>query len=47
MKEMLKVFEKDYLEENFTMKEKIVYGVVAPVVLIVVTILGGWLEIHA
>lgn len=41
MKEMLKVFEKDYLEENFTMKEKIVYGVVAPVVLMAITILSS------
>ena len=47
MKEMLKVFEKDYMEEDFTKKEKIVYGIVAPVVLITITILGSWLEVVA
>lgn len=45
MKEMLKVFEKDIQEEDFTRKEKIVYGIIAPAVLIIITILGSWLEV--
>ena len=44
---MLKVFEKDYQKEDFTRKEKIVYGIIAPAVLIIITILGSWLEIVA
>jgi flagellar biosynthesis/type III secretory pathway M-ring protein FliF/YscJ len=47
MKEMLKVFEKDYREEDFTKEEKIVYGIIAPAVLIIITILGSWLEVVA
>ena len=35
MKELLKVFEGDFREEGFTMKEVVIYGIVAPMVLVV------------
>lgn len=34
MKEFLRIMEKDIMSENFSLREWIVYGVVAPVVLI-------------
>lgn len=34
MKEFLKIMGKDIMSENFTKKEYVVYGIVAPVVLV-------------
>ena len=39
---MLKVFEKDYQKEDFTREEKIVYGIIAPALLIAITILSSF-----
>ena len=44
MKEFISLFEKDFRKEGFTKKEYIVYGVVAPVVLILLMGFAGWLE---
>ena len=41
MKEFLKIMEKDILSENFTRKEYVVYGIVAPLVLVLVCGLAG------
>jgi hypothetical protein len=41
MKEFLKIMAKDILSENFTKKEYLVYGIVAPVVLVLVCGLAG------
>jgi len=44
MKEFLEIMGKDILSENFTKKEYLVYGIVAPVVLVLVCGLAGCLE---
>ena len=41
MKEFLKIMGKDIKSENFTRKEYIVYGIVAPLVLVLVCGLVG------
>jgi hypothetical protein len=41
MKEFLKIMEKDILSENFTRKEYVVYGIVAPLVLVLLCGLAG------
>lgn len=34
----------DILSENFTMREYVVYGVIAPLAIVAVMLLGGWIE---
>ena len=41
MKVFLKIMMKDIMSENFTKKEYLVYGIVAPVVLVLVCGLAG------
>ena len=41
MKEFLKIMGKDIMTENFTSKEFLVYGIVAPLVLVLVWGLAG------
>ena len=41
MKEFLKIMEKDIMNENFTRREYVVYGIVAPLVLVLVCGLAG------
>jgi len=41
MKEFLEIMGKDILSENFTKKEYLVYGIVAPVVLVLLCGLAG------
>ena len=41
MKEFLKIMMKDIMSENFTKKEYIVYGIMAPLVLVLVCGLAG------
>ena len=36
MKELIKVFEKDIKSENFTRKEIVIYGIIAPLALVLV-----------
>ena len=43
MKDFWQVFEKDIKSENFTRKEIVIYGIVAPVVLILACGLADWL----
>lgn len=35
---------KDIMKENFTNKEYVVYGVIAPLVLFGIMALAGWIE---
>jgi hypothetical protein len=35
MKEFLKMMKKDYLTEGFSRKEWVIYGIIAPVVLVI------------
>ena len=41
MKEFLKIMGKDILSENFTRREYVVYGIIAPLVLVLVCGLAG------
>ena len=41
MKEFLEIMGKDIMKENFTKKEYVVYGIVAPLVLVLVCGLAG------
>ena len=41
MKEFLRIMGKDIMSENFTRKEFLVYGIVAPLVLVLVCGLVG------
>lgn len=44
MKEFMKIMGKDLMDEGFSTKEYVVYGVVAPIMLIAIMVLAGWLE---
>ena len=44
MKEFWSMMEKDYRKENFTTQEMVVYGIIAPWVLVAVMALAGWME---
>lgn len=44
MKEFLRIMGKDIMDENFTRKEYIVYGILTPVVLVALMAFAGWLE---
>ena len=41
MKEFLKIMGKDIMSENFSKRECLVYGIVAPMVLVIVLGLAG------
>ena len=43
MKKFLEIVEQDLMKEGFTAKECVVYGVVAPLGLIVAIGFAGWL----
>ena len=42
MNEFLKIMMKDILEENFTNKEYVVYGILAPFALILLMGFASW-----
>lgn len=44
MKDFIKIMMKDILSENFTRREYVIYGVIAPMVLIAVCMLAGAIE---
>ena len=44
MKEFFEIMAKDILKEGFTAREYLVYGVIAPVVMIAICILAGAVE---
>jgi hypothetical protein len=41
MKKFFEIMGKDILSENFTRREYVVYGIVAPLVLVLVCVLAG------
>lgn len=41
MKEFLEIIGKDIMSENFTRKEYVVYGIIAPLMLVLVCGLAG------
>ena len=44
MKEFFEIIGKDILKEDFTKREYIVYGVIAPLVLVALMAFAGWLD---
>ena len=44
MKEFFEIIGKDILKEEFTKKEYIVYGVIAPLLLVALMAFAGWLD---
>ena len=44
MKELFEIFDKDIKSENFTRKEKVIYGIIAPLALILVCGFAEWLS---
>ena len=44
MKEFLETMEKDYQVEDFTKKEIVVFGVIAPIIIFAILAIIGWLD---
>lgn len=44
MKDLWNLFKEDISDENFTMREKVVYGILLPIGFIAVALLGGLIE---
>ena len=44
MKEFFNVMFEDMKQEGFTKKEVVIYGVVVPVVIILIIGMAGWIE---
>lgn len=44
MKEFLKIMGKDIINEHFTTREYVIYGILTPLLLIGIMALAGWLE---
>ena len=44
MKEFLRIMGKDIMDENFSKRDYIVYGILTPIVLVGIMALAGWLE---
>lgn len=44
MKDFLEIMGKDIMDEHFTRKEFIIYGIITPIVLIAIMALAGWME---
>ena len=43
MKDFLKMMEKDYMSEGFTKREWVIYGIVAPMVLVIGCVIADWI----
>ena len=44
MKEFFEIMGKDIMDEHFSAREYVIYGILTPIVLIVIMALAGWLE---
>ena len=44
MKEFFEIMGKDIMDEHFTKREYVIYGIFTPIVLIGIMALAGWLE---
>lgn len=44
MKKFLEIMEKDILSEDFSNTEYIIYGIVAPIVLVALMGIAGWID---
>ena len=44
MKDFLKIMAGDILSENFTKREYVVYGIIAPLALVAIMLFAGWID---
>ena len=44
MKEFFEIMGKDIMDEHFTAREYVIYGILTPIVLVAIMALAGWLE---
>lgn len=44
MKQFFEIMRKDIMSEHFTNKQLAVYGILAPVALLAIMALAGWME---
>lgn len=44
MKEFFEIMGKDIMDEHFSAREYVIYGILTPIVLIGIMALTGWLE---
>ena len=44
MRKFFEIMEKDIHKDNFTRKEWLVYGILVPVIMMVLMGIAGWLE---
>ena len=44
MKEFFEIMGKDIMDEHFSAREYVIYGILTPIVLIAIMALAGWLE---
>ena len=44
MKEFFEIMGKDIMDENFTTREYVIYGILTPIVLVGIMALAGWSE---
>jgi hypothetical protein len=44
MKEFLRIMGKYIMDEHFTTREYVIYGLLTPIVLVAIMALAGWLE---
>ena len=43
MSEFWKIMEKDFQDEGFTKREWVIYGIIAPVVLVIGCVIADWI----
>ncbi len=44
MRDLFNIFSKDIKDEDFTLRECVIYGIVAPMILIILAILSSLLQ---
>ena len=44
MKDFFEIMGKDIMDEHFSKREYVIYGILTPIVLIGIMALAGWLE---
>ena len=43
MKDFFELMEKDYMSEGFSKREWVIYGIIAPVVLVIGCVIADWI----
>ena len=44
MKEFFRIMGKDIMDEHFTRKEYVIYGILTPIVLFLLMAFAGWMD---